>query len=381
MKVSQKKKKSSFSEKVKRKTDGIRDLFYKSALILNLVMVGAIIISYVSVYINPSFFAFPALFGLAYPYLLLINILFVLFWAALRKKEALISTAAILIGIGYFHNFIRLSNHGKEVVSDFKMLSYNVRLFDYYESKSGKGSEKKILGLIKKEDPGIICLQEYFYAGNQTTSEQYIKNTLGGTWYSHTKIISKRGNKGYGIMTLSRYPIIGRGEIVHPKSSSLTIFTDIVKGKDTIRIYNNHLQSFHLRRIESSFLDEISGETQERIKNIRYFYSRLVEGFKTRSVQVGKLKKSANASPYPVIIAGDFNDTPISYTYRKVHKGLTDAFVEAGYGAGYTYRGKYPANRIDYVFYGKKVECTDFDIIKVRYSDHYPVVAYFRRVH
>jgi endonuclease/exonuclease/phosphatase (EEP) superfamily protein YafD len=84
-------------------------------------------------------------------------------------------------------------------------------------------------------------------------------------------------------------------------------------------------------------------------------------------------------SPYPVIVAGDFNDTPVSYTYRVMRRGLNDAFVEAGYGAGFTYRGKYPPNRIDYIIYGEGIECTDFDIVKVRYSDHYPVIAYFRR--
>jgi endonuclease/exonuclease/phosphatase (EEP) superfamily protein YafD len=78
-------------------------------------------------------------------------------------------------------------------------------------------------------------------------------------------------------------------------------------------------------------------------------------------------------------VAGDFNDTPISYTYRKMRRGLNDAFVEAGYGAGFTYKGKYPPNRIDYVLYTDELECVDFDIVKVRYSDHYPIITYFRK--
>ena len=85
------------------------------------------------------------------------------------------------------------------------------------------------------------------------------------------------------------------------------------------------------------------------------------------------------SSPYPVIVAGDFNDTPVSYTYRVMRRGLNDAFVEAGYGAGFTYSGKYPPNRIDYILYSDGIDCIDFDIVKVRYSDHYPVIAYFRR--
>lgn len=233
--------------------------------------------------------------------------------------------------------------------------------------------------MLKSENPGIICLQEYYIPEDRSTSEEVIKSTLGGTWHSHTKLIRNKNKRSYGIITLSRYPVINRGEIIHPNSSSLTIFTDIVAGKDTIRVYNSHLQSFRLRRLESSFIGDISAEQKGKLKDIGYFYKRLTNGFKSRSVQTARLKKSVSSSPFPVIVAGDFNDTPISYTYRKIHHGLNDAFVKAGYGAGFTYRGKYPPNRIDYVFYDDHLECTDFDIVKVKYSDHYPVVAYFRK--
>jgi endonuclease/exonuclease/phosphatase family metal-dependent hydrolase len=381
MKALLKKKKNSFSERVRKKTEGIKGLFSKIVLITNLAFVAVLLFSYLSVYINPSIFAFPAFFGLAYPYLLLINVIFAVFWISLWKREAFISIAAILLGIGYMHNFIRLSNQGEEVKTDIKLFSYNVRLFNYYEGAQVRSSEKKILQMIKRENPGIICLQEYFVPENKSTSEVAIKDALGGTWYSHTKLISNKGNKAYGIITLSRYPIINRGEIIHPNSSSLTIFSDIVTGDDTIRIFNNHLQSFRLKKLDSSFIGDLSAEETKTLKDIRYFYRRLANGFESRSAQTEKLKKSISKSPYPVIVAGDFNDTPISYTYRKIHHGLNDAFVKAGYGAGFTYRGKYPPNRIDFIFYNNKLDCTDFDIIKVKYSDHYPVVAYFRKSH
>jgi endonuclease/exonuclease/phosphatase (EEP) superfamily protein YafD len=379
MKALRKKKKNSFSEKVRKKTEGIKGIAHRVVLIANLVFVAALLFSYLSVYINPSVVAFPALFGLAYPYLLLVNIFFAIFWTYLLKKEALISVAAILLGIGYMHNFIRFSNHGEEVKPDIKLLSYNLRLFNYYEGSAANHSEKKIMQLLKSENPGIICLQEFYTPENKSVSEEVMKNTLGGIWHSHTKLIRNKNKGAYGLITLSRYPVINRGEIIHPNSSSLTIFTDIVVGKDTIRVYNNHLQSFRLKRLDSSLLNDLSAEQNSTFKDMHYFYRRLEKGFKLRSAQSERLKKSISGSPYPVIVAGDFNDTPISYTYRKIHHGLTDAFVKAGYGAGFTYRGKYPPNRIDFVFYNDHLDCTDFDIIKVRYSDHYPIVAYFTK--
>jgi len=98
---------------------------------------------------------------------------------------------------------------------------------------------------------------------------------------------------------------------------------------------------------------------------------------KTEVVQV--VKDYLNRSPYPVIVAGDFNDTPVSYAYRKIRKGLSDSFVSSGYGAGFTYRGNYPPNRIDYILYDNKLTSVNFEIIKVKYSDHYPIIAWFRK--
>jgi endonuclease/exonuclease/phosphatase family metal-dependent hydrolase len=380
MTVSQKKKKRSSSARVRKNGRVIKRFTRNIILTLNFVLVASLLIAYISIYINPSVTAIPALFGLAYPYLLAANIVMVLFWAAFRKWYALISVAAIAIGFGYIHNFIRFVNHGEETHHDLKVMSYNVRLFNFYE-ESEKDSHRKMLQLLRKEEPGILCIQEYFVKGSPAAGEQKLKEGLGGRLETHVKLIKSGPVSHYGIVTISRYPVINRGDIVHPGSSSLTIFTDIVVDTDTFRIYNSHLQSFRLSRVEGTLLSDITGEEQGRSMNSIYgLCKNLLRGFASRAAQVDRVRKHIETSPYPVIVAGDFNDTPISYTYHRMRRGLRDAFVEAGYGAGFTYRGKYPPNRIDYVLYSEDIDCTDFDIVKVRYSDHYPIIAYFRRV-
>ena len=94
-------------------------------------------------------------------------------------------------------------------------------------------------------------------------------------------------------------------------------------------------------------------------------------------MQAKVLHAFIKSSPYPVIVTGDFNDTPVSYSYRKVRKGLSDSFVKTGYGAGFTYKGKYPSNRIDYILHDSKLKPTWFSVMKEKYSDHYPVMAGF----
>lgn len=373
------KKRIFSSERVRNSSGGMRRLIRNILLIVNFVFVGALLLAYLSVYINPSVTAIPALFGLAYPYLVLANFIMAVIWALKRKWYAFISLGAILLGAGNIHNFIRFRNHGVEVHHDLKLVSYNVRLFNFYEAGE-KNSYRRMVQLLKKEDPGIFCIQEYFVKGSPASGEQKLKEGLGGRLFSHFKLIRSGKDSYYGIVTLSRYNIINRGDIVHPKSSSLTIFSDIVVGSDTFRIYNNHLQSFRLRRMERSLLSELTVEGESNsVGQIMNIGRSLVRGFAHRASQVERVRKHIETSPYPVIIVGDFNDTPVSYTYRKMRKGFHDAFVEAGYGAGFTYRGKYPANRIDYVLYTDELKCTDFDIVKVKYSDHYPIITYFRR--
>ena len=123
----------------------------------------------------------------------------------------------------------------------------------------------------------------------------------------------------------------------------------------------------------------VDSDDKQTINEIRTVSKSLSQGFKRRAIQAQVVKNYINRSPYPVIVAGDFNDTPVSYAYRKIRKGLNDAFVSSGYGAGFTYRGNYPPNRIDYILFGKTLLCTNFSILRVKYSDHYPIIAWFRR--
>ncbi|MDD4848141.1 MAG: endonuclease/exonuclease/phosphatase family protein, partial [Bacteroidales bacterium] len=81
-------------------------------------------------------------------------------------------------------------------------------------------------------------------------------------------------------------------------------------------------------------------------------------------------------SPYPVIVCGDFNDTPGSYSYQQVSKGLKDGFLEAGQGFGQTFNGDIPLMRIDYIFHNDHFQATDFQVHINHYSDHYPVSAF-----
>jgi endonuclease/exonuclease/phosphatase family metal-dependent hydrolase len=333
-----------------------------------------------AVHISPGDFVIPAFFGLAYPYLLLINIILVVIWAMMLRFEALISIVIITIGFTHFSNYIKLFKPVGDKTSTFKVISYNVRLFNYFEKKNISNSEKRIIEFMKAQKPDILCIQEYFGLGNPDEKEVTFREALGAKYYSHIKVLGRGKNRFYGIATFSKYPIVKKGEIIHPASSSLSIYSDITIGTDTFRIYNNHLQSFRLQRMERSLIEELTlPDNNEAMGEVKGLYVNLKNGFIRRALQSQVVKDNINRSPYPVIVAGDFNDTPVSYSYRKIRKGLNDSFVNSGYGAGFTYRGNYPPNRIDYILYNKILVNSYFEIVRIKFSDHYPIIAYFKK--
>jgi endonuclease/exonuclease/phosphatase family metal-dependent hydrolase len=367
------------AKKNKGEKSRIRIIIRRTFLGVNILFAAALLLSYLAVHVNPEDFTLPAFFGLAYPYILLCNVIIVITWAVNLKWEAFISVAVILLGITHFGNCIRFGKQIGEPERSFSVMSYNLRLFNAFESGTNKGSEQKVLEFIKKKKPDIICFQELYITGDPAKKDAAIKKALGGRYFSHTKLLGKGKNKYYGIATYSRFPIVSKGDIKHPGSSSLSIYTDIVAEGDTLRVFNNYLQSFRLRRMEQSFMEElIDSEDNQALSEIKSISKSLRSGFRQRALQAQLVKNYINRSDYRVIVAGDFNDTPVSYAYRKIRKGLSDSFVESGYGAGFTYRGNYPPNRIDYILNDKTLECTAFDIPRVRYSDHYPVMAWFR---
>ena len=357
----------------------MRKILYKILLAVNVAFAFSLLIAYLAVLISPDDFALPAFFGLAYPYLLLINIIFVIIWAMLLRFEALISVVVIVIGFNHISNYIQFTRPSGNKTNTFKVLSYNVRLFNYFENNHGVTSEKKVIEFIKAQKPDIICLQEFYVSGYPAVEEKFIIEALGGKYYSHMKLSGSGKNRYYGIITLSRFPIVTKGEIIHPGSSSLSIYTDVLIQKDTFRIYNNHLQSFRLKRMERSFIDELTAsDDKETMKEVKGLSVSLKKGFVKRALQAEIVKAQINKSPFPVMVVGDFNDTPVSYAYRKIRSGLYDSFVNSGYGAGFTYKGNYPPNRIDYILYDKTLINSYFEIKKVKYSDHYPIIAYFK---
>ena len=158
----------------------MRKILHRIFLGINIFFALTLLIAYLAVHINPEDFAFPAYFGLAYPYLLLVNLVIAVIWAVNLKYEALISVVVIALGLTHLSNYIKFRKPKTENTGTFQVMSYNVRLFNYFEKPAGASSENKIIAVVKSRKPDIICFQEVFINGTASKLDTEITKALGG---------------------------------------------------------------------------------------------------------------------------------------------------------------------------------------------------------
>lgn len=344
---------------------------------INLLCVFSLLIAYLAQYTSPKEYLFPAYFGLAYPVLLISNIIFVIHWLLHKKKLFAVSLTVILIGWYPLINTIQINvNSNNEQGKSLKILSYNVRMFDRYNWSKKKNTRSNILKFVSGENPEIVCLQEFYSSHKDSVPILDTLLSLQKAKYYHVSYSDNtKRNSGYGIATFSCYPIVNRGNITFGIENDICIFSDILINSDTLRIYNNHLASVHFNNENYALINNIS-DYDEPYKGLNDIFSKLNNAFIKRSKQVDKVASHIQNSPYPVIVCGDFNDTPVSYTYHKLRSNLEDTFVASGSGLGSTYTGIVLPVRIDFIFHDNTFQCNSFKIHNVRFSDHNPLMCH-----
>lgn len=371
----------------------LKRILRKLILYTNVVFAVFLIFSFLSPYLSPEKIWFPAFIGLAYPYILLVNLFFLLGWIFLKRKELLISLLAILLGWGTLSNylgirpfrFLKKDHYGnmvreqRKADKQVKFLSYNVRAFNVYRWEDNPSTRTEILAFIRDENPDVLCLQEFFSGNLSGFRERELNRKLDHLSYRHIDYTISSPRRHYGIATFSHYPIIHSGSIPLEDRVSICIYSDILMNKDTFRVYNCHLQSIYLDSKRYQLLDSLKFRYDDKqmaeIKDISF---RLRDAFIKRAAQADIIAAHISSCPYPVTVCGDFNDTPVSYTYRTIRDGLQDAFAESGWGLGRTYNGKFPSFRIDYILHSESIDALFFSREKVLLSDHFPIISYLK---
>jgi endonuclease/exonuclease/phosphatase family metal-dependent hydrolase len=354
--------------------------------VASLISFGAMILCYLAPFIHPKTLSVLPFFGLLYPVLLGINLGWLLLWGLARSKWAIYTL--IVLGLGGKMHFrsLAFSSNSPADPTGIKVLTYNVRLFDLFNPSFSKSIENrnKIFAYIRRTDPDVLCLQEYYRQDKPTDFEvvDSLFSIMGNRNYHERSAHRRSTRQNYGIAMFSKYPIISKGDVMFESQGSkdfnYCIYADIIKNQDTFRVYNVHLQSIRLHtepNIEAATDEE--GMASERA--LRSVFSKLRLAYLKRAEQARRVVEHIKTSPYSVIVCGDFNDTPMSYTYNQFNRFLKDAFRQTSNGIGSTYIGRLPAGRIDYLFYDPRLLTSGFRIQAEELSDHRALVCTFSR--
>jgi len=358
--------------------------FNKAVLWLNLLSVIGISFSYCARFIDPANFWYIAFFGISYPIFLIINLVFVVYWTVQFRTYALISIIAI--GFGYnslLSNFQVNFDREKPNRPKIKVMSYNSMLFDLYNWSKNAKSRENIFAMLQEESADILCLQEFYNSEEEKDFHNEIdllkilptKNVHAG--YT----VTEREKDHWGIATFTRFPIVRKGMIsFNTNSNNACIYTDVIIDKDTVRIYNLHLASIGFIHKDYKFIhDVVENKETEEVEGSKTILKRLKKAFVIRSQQAALVAEHVAKCKYPVILCGDFNDTPTSFAYRKLKGNLSDAFYESGNGIGKTYAGLFPALRIDYILYSNHFDSYGYYKYPETFTDHYPIVSFLQK--
>jgi len=274
-----------------------------------------------------------------------------------------------LFAVNFFKN--KKTSLDKELV----IVSYNTHANGQllkYSAEVPTGVFKYLLD----ENPDIICIQEYHITKDSTLLTQEDVTVIFNSFpYKYIKFEDLGIFTKTGLAIISKYPIINTKLIDYKSEFNGSVYADIVVNSDTIRIFNNHLESNRFLGEDLILAHELTKELDPEVlaKSTEIFSKRLNVAYPIRALQADKVNEEIKKSPYPVVVCGDFNDVPNSYVYTKIKNKLNDAFIECGNGLGWTFNSSIFKSRIDYIFYGDNFEALDFQVGKTRASDHFPI--------
>ncbi len=350
-----------------------------------LIITIVICISYVAAclapYCSPTNYIWSGFAALSFPYLIIVLLFVLIFWLFAKPKLALLPLLVLLMGYNQIRVFFAFNYQAKFTLEkdekSIRIVNWNVQGFN------GLSNNKNIKNLIRtdlassilKLNPDIVCLQEFNHSYNKNSNANNIRLfTEALPFYFFSKDYSKSNGYTNGSIIFSKFKIINSEKIKYPKGESL-IYVDVLRGKDTVRIYTTHLQSFKFKKHDYDDIDRITDQDEDALLASKNIFLKMKPAFKRRAIQANMVKEYLAQSPYATILTGDFNDVPNSYTYQTIKADMQDAFLVKDFGIGRSFISLAPTLRIDYILPDNNFLIQQFDMIDEGLSDHIMLVS------
>lgn len=321
-------------------------------------------------YIHPEgkeWISFPGLILLP---VLAVNLLLLIGWWRAGSGWKWIPFGAIVLNIGFLLSMFHIRITTPPAVSkekQIKLITYNVNNF----YTDGVFTLPAIAAWMQTENPDLICFQEC--PAESTLAMDSIAAAFPFLPYTCS---TRPAGKGPGLAIFSRYPVEWCEPVLYPESLNQSLVAVLHIQGELVRVFNNHLQTTSVNAVKPRLYQaRAQGNAQEGTQAAFQMAFEMKRNFVLRADQADYVRQLIDHQSMPVIVCGDFNDTPASYAYHKIKGDLKDGFREAGSGFGYTFRQLKKLFRIDYVFYSPAFKSIRYDSPDLPFSDHKPVVC------
>lgn len=355
----------------------VKKIFIQLMIGANLMTIFLLLVCSLSTYLHPTDYPYLAVLGLGFPAFLLANILFLFFWLVFYIKNIWIPLVGFVLNFAFIRDYCPVNWPSEPPSGSLKVLTYNIEAFGH-DSVDAHG-KSVVLNYILDADADIVCLQESSPTGGMTLSQ------LDSTMKSRGYYIPERANcdPEHRFLCYAKLPFIDCEEISYESETNGSIAYRLLDEQDTILLVNNHFESVKLTvKDKTQYKEMIKDPERDKVKSGgRLLMRKLSRAFAIRGPEVDSVMNYIQKSKCKsVIVCGDFNDSPISYTYRALTEHLTSAFEQSGNGLGLSYNQKGFYVRIDHILfsnawksYGTKVDNS------FAASDHYPLITYLKR--
>lgn len=375
---------------MKRPANPIKRILRPISILLSLIVaVGTVWSAYGGTAI-PSESTFSALSGLmclAFPLWVLADIAVIVADAWLSPRWIAAPLIALIASSPTLGEYFPCSTSARaadsldslERTRSFTLLTYNTSSFRDTEGIYPCGGNRTLQQIIDR-DADMVCLQEVF--------AHKIKNRIDSLKITRAQREKIDSIYPYhkmtfdGMVFLSKYPFRGDRYQRKPGDAAEMSRLEVEAEGHRLTIFNLHLQSLGLKRSEKKVFKELTdmSGTRDDIKEMRNtLLSKYKQANITRADQAARIVGYiAEDGGENVIVCGDFNDVPASYTYRLIRKaGLHDAYRETAFWPGVTHYADNFYFRIDHILYRGGLKAVNVHRGNVRSSDHYWLEATF----
>ena len=349
-------------------------------LLMVLAVIGlvAMALSVLGPYVNPRRFAWLAFFGLAFWEIFLFNVFVFILLLLMWSRKVWIAVLALAVSVpGVAKSF----SFGSKVkaTDGIKVMSYNVHNFDHVNKEVTKEDfANQVVNLVREQSPDVLCCQEFAAFKKGVNRPQCIEDFALSSGFSYI-YYNRKSNYG-GNVIFSKFPIAKVSEDSgFGQEHTYGVMVSVDAGeRGLFYMANVHLLSYMITDKEIDMLMN-SSERRSLLDTVGMTLARKLKyAYEKRADEIGMVLQGMPPVDGPVIMCGDFNETPMSYIYREMQKaGFVDTFTKVGWGIKPTYAGRLPLLRIDYVWANDKVKPLQFKRCRINASDHYPVVMEF----